>query len=297
MSEKSKSCFVVSPIGADGSDHRTHADWVYEGIILPVMQEHYPEFIVERADKINDPGLIDQQIIQRIIRSDLVIADLSFGNPNVFYEVGLRHMYQKPIVHMVRKQEDLPFDVKLQRTVHFSYTRVQDVEAAKSQLHDVLKEVVKEGFKQVTPVTLAVGRIEIDKTADASEKVILSQIDAILSRIARLELRAKNDTGASFLGGKLEPQTSYIYYWGKKKISKNAIAVMKEVHSQYELRERYCTFTDDDAFFVVESDGPLSRGMISFPGLQRTSGNVMNYSPDTIPDFVEYVRNSVKSES
>jgi len=44
--------------------------------------------------------------------ADLVIADMSLLNANAFYEIGLRHMERKPIIHMFRSGEVIPFDVK-----------------------------------------------------------------------------------------------------------------------------------------------------------------------------------------
>ena len=63
-----------------------------------------------RADGIASPGLITRQIVTHLIESDLVIADLSGHNPNVFYELALRHALKKPFVQMIHKGEDLPFD-------------------------------------------------------------------------------------------------------------------------------------------------------------------------------------------
>jgi len=94
-----KLCFIVGPIGPEGSEIRVHADWLLKGIIRPVMTG-YPEFQVKRADHDARPGLIDVQMINDLIDAELVIADLSLLNPNAFYEIGIRHMTGKPIIHM-----------------------------------------------------------------------------------------------------------------------------------------------------------------------------------------------------
>ncbi|MGE8207862.1 hypothetical protein ACQKP0_25710 [Heyndrickxia sp. NPDC080065] len=80
---KNKTCFVVSPIGSNESETRKRADQVLRHIIEPcVKKKGYSEVI--RADKISDPGTITYQIIDQIVNADLVIADLSEHNPNVF---------------------------------------------------------------------------------------------------------------------------------------------------------------------------------------------------------------------
>ena len=131
MAEK-KLCFVVSPIGKADSEVRTHADWVLDGIIRPVMDK-FPDFVVKRADNDARPGQIDTHVIDDLLNSHLVIADLSSLNPNVFYEIGIRHMAQKPIIHMQLASEDVPFDVSLYRAVKFSLARHRDIEVAKSE--------------------------------------------------------------------------------------------------------------------------------------------------------------------
>jgi hypothetical protein len=117
--EPKKLCFIIGPIGAEDSEARVHADWLLEGIILPAMAD-FPEFHVKRPDHDSRPGLIDSQMINDLLNADLVIADLSLLNPNAFYEIGIRHMAQKPIIHMQLATEKPPFDVSLYRAIKFS---------------------------------------------------------------------------------------------------------------------------------------------------------------------------------
>jgi hypothetical protein len=72
---------------------------------------------VVRADAIDTPGMITRQVMEYLIRSRLVIADLSFHNPNVFYELCLRHAVRLPIVQIIRHGDRIPFDVHQMRTV------------------------------------------------------------------------------------------------------------------------------------------------------------------------------------
>lgn len=114
MPETDKHCFVIGPIGDEASPERIHADWLYKGIILPVFNnKDYPDWVVDRADTIATPGMISSQIINRLHDVALVIADLSFHNANAFYEMSIRHKVGKPIIHMIRKGEKIPFDVTM----------------------------------------------------------------------------------------------------------------------------------------------------------------------------------------
>lgn len=89
-----KRCFVISPIGDKGSPERRHADMVLNSIIKPAL----PDFEIKRADDFGTPDMITDRVVEAIIAYELVVADLTGRNPNVFYEIGLRHMLAKPII-------------------------------------------------------------------------------------------------------------------------------------------------------------------------------------------------------
>src|SRR5258708_184860 len=97
-----KICFLIGPIGGEGNEQRGHADWLYEGIIQPVFKEHFCEWELSRADKISVLGMVTSQVINPLHDAELVIADLSFHNPNAFYELAIRHKVGRPIIHMIR---------------------------------------------------------------------------------------------------------------------------------------------------------------------------------------------------
>ena len=91
-----KSCFFIAPIGEPGTVVRRDSDQVLRHIVRPAASR--AGFDAVRADEIAEPGIITSQVIERIVESPLVIADLSGHNPNVFYELAIRHVIRKPYV-------------------------------------------------------------------------------------------------------------------------------------------------------------------------------------------------------
>jgi len=84
-----KKCFVICPIDLDGSEVRRRSDQWIRHILTPVLDEvGYQSF---RADQMPRPGVITTQIITELVEAPLVIADLSPANPNVLYELAVRH--------------------------------------------------------------------------------------------------------------------------------------------------------------------------------------------------------------
>lgn len=134
-----KYCFVVSPIGEEGSEIRTNADKLLKHIIIPVCQSC--NLNVERVDQINDSDSITQTIIDKLLSADLVIADISGHNPNVFYEMGYRKCTGKPIIHLKSKGENLPFDVNTIRTFEYDLTDLDSVEAIKERLQQTISAI------------------------------------------------------------------------------------------------------------------------------------------------------------
>jgi hypothetical protein len=182
-----KSCFVIGPIGSDESEHRVHADWLYHGIIVPVFAEHFPDILVERADRIPTPGMVSSQIINRLHDAELVIADLSFHNANAFYEMSIRHKVGKPIVHMIRKGETIPFDVIPHRAIHFSNATPDEHMKARAILLPAITASLAPGFEPDNPITHARGRLELEKHASPTEKILMTRLEATENRLAALE--------------------------------------------------------------------------------------------------------------
>jgi hypothetical protein len=183
-----KLCFVVGPIGANDSEIRVHADWLLEEIIQPVMAE-FADFEVKRADQDHRPGLIDAQLISDLLNAELVIPDLSSLNPNAFYEIGIRHMAQKPIIHMQIVGEQIPFDVSLYRSIKFSRRKPSDIREARAALKAQVKVAISTEHEVENPVTNARGQIQLGEHATAAQKVLLDQIEALGLRLDNLEDR------------------------------------------------------------------------------------------------------------
>ena len=181
-----KRCFVIGPIGAEDSENRIHADWLYSGIIEPVFAEHFTDFIVERADKIPTPGMVSSQIINRLYEVELVIADLSFHNANAFYEMAIRHNVGKPIIHMIRKNETIPFDVIPHRAIPFLVARAGDLDDAKVKLLPAIREAIQPGFKPDNPIMHALGQLQLQKTASPELKVITDDLASMRSLVLEL---------------------------------------------------------------------------------------------------------------
>jgi hypothetical protein len=148
-------CFYISPIGEDGSEHRTHADLFLGSLVEPALEEF--QLKVVRADKIGKPGMITAQILEYILKSKLVIADLSFHNPNVFYELSLRHVCRLPTVQIIRKCDKIPFDLDQFRTIQIDtssiFTMVPNLQTYKTEIAAQVRTALKNPDSVDNPVS------------------------------------------------------------------------------------------------------------------------------------------------
>ncbi|QCT97021.1 hypothetical protein [Stutzerimonas chloritidismutans] len=148
-------CFYITPIGEEGSEQRKHADLFLGSIVEPAI-EHLGLKLI-RADIIDKPGTITRQIIEYIIKSRLVIADLSFHNPNVFYELALRHAVRKPVVQIIRASDRIPFDLNQIRTIRIDtsdiYTLVPRIETYRSEISNQVRRAMEDPDSVDNPIT------------------------------------------------------------------------------------------------------------------------------------------------
>lgn len=151
-----KICFYITPIGSDDSQERKHADLFISALIQPALAEI--GLAVVRADQIGEPGMITSQVIEYLKKAQLAIADLSYLNPNVFYEVALRHALRLPVVQLIRKADRLPFDVNQSRTLVFDttdiYTLVPKLQTYRSEIASQARKALEDPESVGNPVSI-----------------------------------------------------------------------------------------------------------------------------------------------
>jgi len=111
-----RSCFYASPIGEPESEQRKHSDLLLESLIEPAVKALDPKMGVTRSDQLSSSP-ITARVIEHVFRSGLMIADLSFHNPSVLYEVGLRHTAGGPCVLISRTADQIPSNLRDVRLV------------------------------------------------------------------------------------------------------------------------------------------------------------------------------------
>ena len=179
-------CFVVSPIGEDGSDTRRTADTVFAQLISPIADNH--ELSCVRADHIRSPGLITAQVLKHLNEAALVIADLTGLNANVFYELAFRHTTGKPVIILSPRGQRLPFDLADSRAVIYDLADWTSLEAARRELGEQICVALggsPEGTQNPIAAFLSLENIAADTDPMAQ---LVVRVNTFLERLdARLE--------------------------------------------------------------------------------------------------------------
>lgn len=158
--ERALTCFVIGPIGdqlaeAGSAERKAYENAVrtFEKVILPACTRS--GIVPVRADRIAHAGELTEQICRHVLESDFVIADVSGGNANVMYELGLRHVTGKPTIH-IGEHGQLPFDISLVRTIRFERSSSGLIDA-REELERALESGIRDGFALLTPARILRG--------------------------------------------------------------------------------------------------------------------------------------------
>lgn len=106
-----ETCFVMQPFA------KPHGDY-YDKIFRPAIEK--TGFLAVRADnEIFATGKIIDQVLRGISAAKVLVAELTTRNPNVFYELGIAHALNKPVVMVSANEADVPFDLHHIRIIYY----------------------------------------------------------------------------------------------------------------------------------------------------------------------------------
>jgi tetratricopeptide (TPR) repeat protein len=161
-------------------------DAVWQDILQPAVP---PDFEMKRADELRQPGLIDQLYNEWLFEADIVLADLTFGNPNVYYELGIRQaLSKKGTVLVACKGTRIPFDVRNQYVVYYDYFSAPSLRKFQTALGEAILNV--SGREADSPVHIYLPGLFIGRYKDAKSPEV--RVQELKLRIRELEEAVTN---------------------------------------------------------------------------------------------------------
>jgi hypothetical protein len=195
----SQHAFVVMQIGEQGTPERKRADEIYQFVVTPVLAKL--GITAYRADLDPTPGQITPQMLRKLLDAQVVIADLTGRNPNVFYELGVIHSFARPVVALADSAKSLPFDTHDERVIEIGEYRevlgVPQAEEAKTNLQKALEVVLSPGYEPASPLAEAAANRSLDELAP--ENPVAAELSAIREALeeVRKNIRPRSVTPPS----------------------------------------------------------------------------------------------------
>lgn len=133
-------CFVMMPFGE-------WFDRYYQDVYIPAIKE--AGFEPVRADELFSTGTVVEQIWEQIQKGTVLLADLSHKNANVFYELGLAHAANKPVVFTTSNIDDIPFDLRHLRVIVYDIREPDWATKLGKSVTDYLKNAKSDPIRSI----------------------------------------------------------------------------------------------------------------------------------------------------
>ena len=122
-----------------------------------------------------------------ISKADLIVADLTGRNANVYYELGVAHSYKRHVVPMINRDVDPnppPFDNYAERTISYSFKTIALRNAARQALARSVEETLNGDVSN--PVTTALGLAKATAEGDKTGQIL----EQLIRSVTSLEMRS-----------------------------------------------------------------------------------------------------------
>jgi hypothetical protein len=172
-------CFFISPIGAEGSETRRRSDAVNDFIVKPAVASLGLRTV--RADEVDRPGQMTLDVFEHVVNAKAAVADLTGANPNVFYELAVRHTVQLPVVLIVDERElaALPFDINQMRVIGFDHRDLASADRAKAAITAHLTQALAGAVDSPISTMLNVEALSRGGSAEQALAELATQIEGL----------------------------------------------------------------------------------------------------------------------
>lgn len=162
-------------------------DIVWTHLVKPCIPSY---FDCKRADEIGRPGIIDKYYIEWLYEADLVLADITFGNANVYYELGIRHaLIKSGTILIAHKDNTFPFDIQNQYVLRYGL-EVNEVRKFEVELKAAIDNAISNADDSPVHIFLPglfVGRYENGRSPDIEVLELRSRLEELEKKIAKYE--------------------------------------------------------------------------------------------------------------
>ncbi|WP_447970427.1 hypothetical protein [Nitrospira sp. M1] len=208
MSEQKdkREAFVVMPFDES-------FDAVYENLIHNTFSE--AGFHVYRGDDITSQQNILRDVVTALITADIIVADLTDSNPNVYYELGLAHALKKPVVLLTQDIGSIPFDLRPYRIIEYD-TRFDRFKDAKERLATLANQIARNEIIFGNPVMDFGGEEALDRPMLSPSKLSTATSNREVEKPGYLDCLIEVEEGFEELTKIIEELREHVTEIGKQ---------------------------------------------------------------------------------
>jgi uncharacterized protein (TIGR02996 family) len=187
------------PYGGKDEKKRDHYMGVYTQIIrAAAIEAGIPADHIKRSDFAAEPGSIIGDIVRDLYEADIVIADLSEGNANVFWELGVRHvLFKSGTVTIINSEHSIPFDLTPYRMIQYDTTNFASVAKTVSAIADQIRKRLENNTRSDNAVHDTIGELPVvlgaairgEEVAQLTQRVsdLTAQNEQLLAKLREID--------------------------------------------------------------------------------------------------------------
>jgi hypothetical protein len=140
MEVKKHTCFIIMPFATTNTHDENYWNEHYENFLEPIITE-IGNIKVSRSSPMRSDIL--KGIIKDLIHANIVVADLTDSNPNVFWELGVRQSFKHGTVTIAEEGTKLPFDISSKGTLFYHNKNHLKTKEFTSKLKNAVLDCIK----------------------------------------------------------------------------------------------------------------------------------------------------------
>jgi tetratricopeptide (TPR) repeat protein len=141
-----KTCYVSTPFGIkiDLSGSSIDFDRIYFNVVKPAVTD--AGLLCSRADELPSGALIHKAVLSAILSSDVMIVDITTSNPNVMYELGVRHAARRGVtILLMGRGSQIPYDITYSKIIFYSSGGIDE----EGSLRVAVGNAIKDGLGRI----------------------------------------------------------------------------------------------------------------------------------------------------
>lgn len=187
MPEK-KTCFVIMPFSDPEGYELGHFRSIYKYTFEPAIRAAGYEPL--RIDDNSVSNLIHGKMMDELINAPMVLCDLSTNNPNVLYELGIRHAFDKPVVLVQEMGQDRIFDIGAITSVEYHPTRLYE-EVVEDQ-QKITEAILQTANARNTYSIMSLAMLQSAQPASGGSHTSEDRVEYLLQEVAQMSRKMGN---------------------------------------------------------------------------------------------------------